>query len=54
MTSPLEQMLKEVEGVNDYSDISQVNELREKILWMNVLDPENAPLFELARAKQII
>ncbi len=49
-----EELIKQIQQVNGYSDQRQVAELREKILWLNVLDPKNQPVFESARNKGLI
>lgn len=47
-------LLEEVRSINDMMDQKRVQEIREKVLWLNTNDEKNKEVLEEARRKGII
>lgn len=50
----MEEILKEIESLNEYSQQKKWQELREKVSLMNRLDKDNEPVFRAAKEKGLI
>lgn len=50
----MEELKKEIEAVNDMTDVRKDLHIRERLLLMNINDPEVQKMWSLAKEKGII
>lgn len=49
-----EELKTSIQNLNPMTDIRQWQKIREQVLWMNLNDPQNKEIFQLAREKGIL
>jgi len=47
-------LLDDINSLHDLSDTKFVRECKERVGWLNILDPNNEPIFSAAREKGLI
>lgn len=50
----MEDLLKEIEQLSDYTDMKKWLELKKRVEILNIYDENNKPIFEAARCKGLI
>ncbi len=44
-------LLEEILAVNDFTDVRQVQSIKDRLQWRNTADRKNDPIFQAAREK---